>query len=147
MIEYRIKNKVTEHTEAIWLEGMTKEEYDLWRDCIMVIDRSGDGGGVLRRGAMFTDWADADIVICTENENPAHAMFGWLLFSDESEAFFDLKFFELVVIPHAREVGLWDVDRDIDKRLHPEYDWDRFWEIQDAISRAWPYPTLPSETI
>ena len=147
MRQYSTSN-LSKWTESIWLRGMTKEDYDFFTETVLMEDQM-DGGGVLYRGTLTAGDDDpVEVILCTESDHPTLAMFGWIVEAYGENGgilFFDLRFFELYVIPRAREVGIWDVDRESYGRDFPEHDWNRHWSIMDAISRAWPYPTDPEE--
>ncbi len=144
--QYQI-SKVSEWTEAVWVTGVSKEEYEHFKHMQLLMDRA-DGSSVLYSGKLIVEGDDpTDVVLCTESDHPAFPMFGYIPDEDLGGLFFDLKFFELVIIPQAREVGIWDGVRDSDEDWFPNEDWTSYGEIMDAISRAWPYPTLPEETI
>lgn len=131
--------------EVIWVSGVSREDWEVYKEVQLALD--AEDGGVLFEGMVIVGHDPNNpisAVFLTESDHPTLAMFGWIEEWFGGSMFFDLKFFELTAVPQAREVGIWEADRD-DYRQIDHYDWDRWFEILDAISRAWTYPTWTEE--
>ena len=156
--KYDLRIMDFKESQLVRIIGLDWGDYELFRDIQLMGDR--DDGNVLYRGELtsFDDDPPIDLVLCTEGyDDPLEVVFGFNregyvgtygLVTEENThwgeyLFINRGFFEHVVIPQAREVDIWDVSRDWEKERHPEIDWDRWWSIMEAMSRAWPHPTHP----